>query len=443
MALYRHLALLLTTLVAGLAIVLAAPVQPTILGGHWVETWVSMPQLTEYTNLPPPPFNQSGLVFPNSTLRQTLHMSVGGSQIRLQFSNAFGSVDLPITAVTVALPSNGSSGDSAIDTSTLQTVTFSGNQSIIVPDGSLVVSDPLNFAIAPQSTITVTMYLAEGQASNYITSHPGSRATSYFSFGNYVNAQNMTDPSTQSIAHWYFVSAVQTWAPSSTSVWAIVGDSITDGRGSDTDGNDRWPDLVLRRMQEDPLTANIAVINQAAGGNRILYDGLGPNAQGRIERDVLAQSGVKYAMIFEGVNDIGTADTTAAAQQLVGDRLLLAYQQIITRVHTFGIPIFAATITPFGAPNNTIQPYSDPTREATRQRVNAWIRGGPTGNASLFDAVVDFDAIVRDPANPAQLNPIYNSGDYLHPNVAGYTAIAEAFPLSLFTEFAFGVSSFN
>ncbi|TFK51192.1 SGNH hydrolase [Heliocybe sulcata] len=401
-----------------------------------------MPQLTEYTNLPPPPFNQSNLVFYNSTLRQTLHMSVGGEQIRLEFSNAFGTVDLPITAVTVALPSNGSSGDSAIKTETLQPVTFSGNSSIIVPNGALVVSDPLNFPIAPQSTITVTMYLAQGQASNYITSHPGSRATSYFSFGNYVNAANMTDPSTQNIAHWYFVSGVQTWAPSSTSVWAIVGDSITDGRGSDTDGNDRWPDLVLRRMQQNPLTANIAVINQAAGGNRILYDGLGPNAQGRIERDVLSQSGVRYAMIFEGVNDIGTADTTAAAQQEVGDRLLLAYQQIITRVHTFGIPIFAATITPFGAPNSTIQPYSDPTRELTRQRINTWIRNG-TGSGSLFDAVVDFDAIVRDPSNPAQLNPMYNSGDYLHPNVAGYTAIANVFPLDLFTEFAFGVSSFS
>ena len=191
-------------------------------------------------------------------------------------------------------------------------------------------------------------------------------------------------------------------------------------------------------MQENPFTSNIAVLNQAAGGNRILYDGLGPNALGRIDRDVLAQSGIRYAMIFEGVNDIGTAATDAYSQQVVGDRLIQAFEQIITRIHAFGIPMFAATITPFGAPNSTIQPYANAQREATRQRVNAWIR-----ESGKFDAVVDFDAIVRDPSNVTQLNPAYNSGDYLHPNVAGYTAIANAFPLEIFQEFAFGVNGFQ
>jgi lysophospholipase L1-like esterase len=179
-------------------------------------------------------------------------------------------------------------------------------------------------------------------------------------------------------------------------------------------------------MQNNPSTSNIAVANQAAGGNRVLYDGLGPNALGRIDRDVLAHSGVKYSMIFEGVNDIGTAATDAASQKIVGDRLIAAFKQIITRVHTFDIPIFAATITPFSG-NVTIQPYSDPTREQTRQRVNAWIR-----NSGEFDAVIDFDAILRDPKNPSQLNPIYNSGDYLHPNGAGYQKIADEFPLKVF-----------
>lgn len=198
-----------------------------------------------------------------------------------------------------------------------------------------------------------------------------------------------------------------------------------------------WPDLVLAKMQKSVLTKNIAVLNQAAGGNRILADGLGPNAIGRIDRDVLAQSGVKYAMIFEGVNDIGTADTSVASQQVVGDRLIQAFEQIASRVHTFGIPIFAATITPFSG-NSTIQPYSDPQREATRSRVNTWIR-----TSGVFDAVVDFDKILRDPHNPTQLNPAYNSGDYLHPNGAGYQAVADAFPLSLFTQFALGVNGFD
>ena len=216
-----------------------------------------------------------------------------------------------------------------------------------------------------------------------------------------------------------------------------MGDSITDGRGSDTDGNDRWPDLVLRKMQNDSATQNIAVVNQAAGGNRILYDGLGPNAVGRIDRDVLAQSGVRYAMIFEGVNDIGVADATVANQTYTVDRLIQAYKEIVTRVHTFGMPMFAATITPFGAPSSLIQAYSDPLREQSRQMVNDWIR-----SSGVFDAVVDFDAIVRDPNNHTQLNPLYNSGDYLHPNVAGYQAIADAFPLDIFTQYAGGVDSF-
>lgn len=190
-------------------------------------------------------------------------------------------------------------------------------------------------------------------------------------------------------------------------------------------------------MQKSALTSNIAVLNQAAGGNRILADGLGPNAIGRIDRDVLAHSGVKYAMIFEGVNDIGTADTSAATQQVVGDRVIQAFKQIAARVHALGIPIFAATITPFSG-NSTIQPYSNPQREVTRSRVNDWIR-----TSGVFDAVVDFDKILRDPKNPTQLNPAYDSGDYLHPSPAGYQAIADAFPLSLFTQFSLGVNGFD
>lgn len=236
----------------------------------------------------------------------------------------------------------------------------------------------------------------------------------------------------------FFVSAVEAWSPPASKAFVIVGDSITDGRGSDTNENDRWPDLVLAKMQMNGATKQIAVDNQAAGGNRILADGNGPNAIGRIDRDVLSQSGVRYAMIFEGVNDIGVEPTDPTSQQIIGDRLIQAFEQIITRVHAFGIPLFAATITPFGAPNSTIQPYSDPERERTRLRVNDWIK-----TSGEFDYVIDFDAIVRDPANHTQLNPAYNSGDYLHPNATGYHAIANAFPLQIFSEFADGVSGFE
>ncbi|KAJ7100136.1 SGNH hydrolase [Mycena belliarum] len=407
-----------------------------VAGGQWIDTWTSMPQLTETSNLPPPPFTGlNASVFVNSTIRQTLHMSIGGDELRVRFSNAFGVNDLQITAATVALPVGGVSGASTIDTKTLKTLTFSGSPSFIVPNGALVVSDPIAFPIKAQSTITVTLFLAQGQDGLSITSHPGSRATTWLSLGNLVSAQNITGPSVTSLAHWFFVSAVETFS-TSASAFVIVGDSITDGRESTTDGNNRWPDRVLARMQQNPATAQISVNNQAAGGNRVLADGLGPNALGRIDRDVLAQSGLRFAMIFEGVNDIGVAPAEPAAQAAIGDRLIAALAQIAARVHTAGVPMFAATITPFGAPANvTVQPYSSPVREATRQRVNAWIR-----TSGVFDAVVDFDKVVADPAAPAQLSPEFNSGDFLHPNVAGYQAMADAFPLDVFQKFEGGVS---
>ncbi|ORY15132.1 SGNH hydrolase-type esterase domain-containing protein [Clohesyomyces aquaticus] len=399
-----------------------------------------MPQLTEPANLPPAPFNQTGAVFVNSTIRETLHMSVGASQIRLKFSNAFGLTNLPITAVTVALPANQTAGIHQIDPKTLQTVTFSGSSSISIPNGALAVSDPLNFAIKPQSILTVTIYLASGQTTNSITSHPGSRTTSFFQRGNAVSAPafSITDTATQSAAHWYFVSSVEAWVPPFYGGLNIVGDSITDGRGSDTNKNNRWPDLLLARLQKNPSTSHIGVANLAAGGNRVLIDGLGPNALGRIDRDVLAHPGVKYAMIFEGVNDIGTGDSTTAAQDLVYQGLIQAYRQIATRIHSVGIPLFAATITPFSAPSNsTGQPYSTPERELTRQRVNKFIR-----ESGVFDAVVDFDKMLADPKLPSQLAPDYNSGDYLHPSVKGYQRIADMFPIGIFGQWAGGADEF-
>ncbi|KAI7290631.1 hypothetical protein KC315_g19826 [Hortaea werneckii] len=184
-------------------------------------------------------------------------------------------------------------------------------------------------------------------------------------------------------------------------------------------------------------TKDISVANQAAGANRILRDGNGPNVLARFDRDVIAQSGVKYAMIFEGVNDIGVADNTTYNQTLTGDRIIQAYEQLITRSHAKSIPFFGATITPFEAPNTTIQSYATPERLATRRRVNDWIR-----NSGRFDAVIDFDAVVRDPENPERLAPRYDSGDFLHPNEAGYHAMARAFPLDIFEKYSHGVSQF-
>lgn len=190
--------------------------------------------------------------------------------------------------------------------------------------------------------------------------------------------------------------------------------------------NPSWPDLLLARMQKHKPTSNIAILNQAAGGNRIIQDGLGPNVISRLDRDVLAQSGVRYAMIFEGVNDIGVADSDAATQANIEKKLLAAYQQIVTRVHALGIPVFGATITPFGSSRSSeyVQPYSSAERERTRQRINEFIR-----ESGIFDAVLDFDQVLRDPDAPSQLLEKYDSGDHLHPSVAGYQALADCFPL--------------
>lgn len=339
------------------------------------------------------------------------------------------------------MPLNGSAGTSSIDTSSLAQVTWSGGQTdFTIPNGARAVSDPIAYPVTAQQVLTVNLYLATGQTTNEITGHPGSRTTSYYSPGNVMAAEDVAIvDGTQSSAHWYFLSAVEGYLPTSlgTRALAIVGDSITDGRGSTDNANNRWPDNLLRRLQAVNATTglaapqNIAIINQAAGGNRVLNDGNGPNALGRIDRDVLAHSGVAYAMLFEGVNDIGGAATDTASQQTVGTRLLAAYDQIITMVHAKGLPIFGATITPFGGEGQT---YSDPSREATRQRVNAWIR-----DSGRFDAVVDFDAVVRDPSNHTILNPTYDSGDHLHPNVLGYQAMANSFDLSLFERFKDGV----
>ncbi|KAF3764843.1 SGNH hydrolase [Cryphonectria parasitica EP155] len=405
---------------------------------HWVDIWGSMPQLVEYTNMPPPPFNESGIVFQNASLRQTIFITQSAPTIRLVISNAFGGSDLPISSATLAVPLNGSAGTSAIKPESLAQVTWSGGlTNITIPDGARAISDPIQYPATAQEILTISMYLATGQTTNLITGHPGSRTNSYYSPGNVTALADVaTLNATQTSQHWYFISAVEGYLPTSlgTRAISIIGDSITDGRESDNNENDRWPDNVLRRLQAPNATAvqkNIAVINQAAGGNRVLYDGNGPNALGRVDRDVLAQSGVTYAMVFEGVNDIGTAGTDAASQANVGDRLISAFDQMISMVHAKNIPMFGATITPFGGEG---QAYSDPNREATRQRVNKWIR-----ESGRYDAVVDFDAVIRDPANVSIINPEYDSGDHLHPNELGYTLMAEAFDLSLFDKYQNGV----
>lgn len=394
-----------------------------VAAGQWVNTWTSMPQLTEPGNMPPAPFTQDGLVMADTTLRQTVRVTVGGSNIRLRFSNAFGGAALPITAVSVARPAGGQAGVTAIEPGTAQPVTFNGRASTVIPVGAQMVSDPLSFRVASRTNLAVTVYLAAGQASNNITSHPGSRTSSYLLAGNHVSDNDL--PAATRTDHWYFLSGVEVFSPRGTAGAVMLGDSLTDGRGSTTNGNDRWPDQLLDRLQSSHRTADVAILNQAAGGNRVLNDGLGPNALARFDRDVLATSGVEWLIVFEGVNDIGTAAATPEAQQQVAADLIAAFEQFVVRAHAQGIDVYGATLLPFGGNTG----YDDPagTRETARQTVNNWIRA-----SGKFDAVIDFDKAVRDPATPRQLLPAYDVGDHLHLNPTGYKAMADAIPARLF-----------
>ncbi|KAJ7283244.1 extracellular GDSL-like lipase/acylhydrolase [Mycena rebaudengoi] len=371
--------------------------------GHWIAAWTSMPQLTEPQNLPPAPFNTSGLVFFNTTLRQTIHVTVPSSRIRLRFSNAFGATDLPITSVTIARPTNNAAGISSIDTRTLKTVTFSGSPSFTVPNGALVLSDPIEFDVKAQTELTITMYLRERADRECNNESPRQ---------SHHELDGLWGPDARGEPRWRDNSE-----RGPLTAGAVTRTKTTAGLTSCSPGS-------KQRRRPPPLRSQ----TRLREGTACSLTCWAPTRSGRFDRDVLAQPGITYAMIFEGVNDIGMAEPTPAVQQVIGDGLIAAYKQFIARSHAAGIPIFAATITPFCAPgfNTSLQLYSSEVREATRQRVNAWIR-----KSGEFDGVVDFDAIIRDPAAPSQLRSEFDSGDFLHPNVAGYQAMAAGFPTRL------------
>jgi lysophospholipase L1-like esterase len=391
--------------------------------GHWLHTWAAAPQLAEPDNLPPAPFTRDGLVLAGGTLRQTVRVCIGGPRLRLRLSNAFGDAALGVDAACVALPAGGRAGARAIAPGTSREVTFAGRAAVRIPVGAERISDPVGLAVGSGDNLTVTLHLAAGQPATGVTAHPGSRTTSHLVAGDHVHDADL--PAATAVEHWYFLSGLEVWAVTATAVAVTLGDSLTDGRGSTTDGNDRWPDRLADRLRAHPPSARIAVVNQGIGGNRLLADGLGPHAVGRIGRDVLGISGVAWLLVFEGVNDIGTAQATPAAQKQVAGDLIDGYDRIVRRARAAGVRVYGATITPFGGNEG----YDDPggLREATRCAVNAWIR-----DAGRFDAVLDFDRAVCDPARPDRLRPALDTGDHLHLNPGGYRALADAVPVRLF-----------
>jgi lysophospholipase L1-like esterase len=383
---------------------------------HWVGSWAASQQIPETQNL------LDAELLRDATLRQIVHLSVGGSQLRVRVSNAFGTAPLHLTAVHVARPV--SAAGAAIDATSDMAVMFDGAPDVTIPAGAEYVSDSVTFAASPLSSLAITIHYDEPPKGE--TGHPGSRATSYVTHGDMVSAANMPDAKT--VEHWYQIAGVDVVGAENATAVVTLGDSITDGHGATTNGNDRWPDVLAVRMQTDKSMRRMGVLNHGIGGNRLLLDGLGPNALARFDRDVVAQMAVKYVIVLEGVNDLGTLtrdhDASDEAHKALVQRIEGAYAQMIVRAHAHGIRVIGTTILPYGGSK-----YYHPgaQSEADRAAINAWIR-----ESEHFDAVVDFDQVMRDPAHPSNLLPAYDSGDGLHPSPAGYKAMGDAIPLAMF-----------
>ena len=383
---------------------------------QWVGSWAASQQLVEPGNA------LSADDLRDATLRQVVHLSLGGSEIRLQLSNRFGTAPLHLTAVHIAR-SLSPDTDKTVPGSD-KPVTFSGLPDVTIPPHADYVSDPVSFTVNALSDLAITLHIDVPPEEQ--TGHPGSRTTSYLTHGDLVPAFEL--PGAKTCEHWYFIAGIDVAAPPQASAVVILGDSITDGHGATTNGNDRWTDILAKRLQSQPGTRHFAVLNQGIGGNHLLTDGLGPNALARFDHDVIAQPGVRYVIILEGINDIGmlarNGEVPRAEHDALVHRIIGAYQQMIARAHTHNIKVLGATIMPFAGSNYY---HPGPASEADRQAINEWIR-----TPGHFDAVIDFDRITRDPAHPDRLLPAFDSGDHLHPSPAGYAAMAGSVPLSLF-----------
>jgi len=383
----------------------------------WVAIWAASQQIPEPQNALP------AADLEDATLRQIVHLSLGGATLRVHLSNAFGTEPLHFTSVHIARPL--SAAAAAIDPASDKALTFSGSSDVTIPAGAEYISDPIDYPVAALSNLAVTFHLDAAPARQ--TGHPGSRATSYYVHGDQVAAADL--PAAKKVDHWYQIAGIDVATPQNAAAIVALGDSITDGHGATTNGNDRWTDVLAQRLQASPATRSLSVLNQGIGGNHLLTDGLGPNVLARFDRDVLAQTGVRYLIVFEGVNDLGGLtrehEATPAEHALLVRRILAAYQQVVLRAHAHGITVIGATITPYTGSGYY---HPGPASEADRQAINQWIRA-----AGHFDAVIDFDKTVRDPHQPDRMLPAFDSGDHLHPSPAGYRAMAESIPLSLFT----------
>ena len=403
-------------LVLGALIVTGAGARDTAppRDAHWIATWGSSQMIAEGDNALPA--DRAGAI----TLRQVVRVSAGGERVRIRLSNAFGTRPLAIggahVARSVAPGTPRIEGDARL--------TFSGRSDAVIPAGAEMYSDPVAFPVTAGADLAISLYLPE--AASPQTGHPGSRATSFTLAGNVVTDAALAGATPTT--HWYALADVEVAAAPTAGTIVAIGDSITDGYGVKPERNTRWPDVLAQRLRGTTATRAIGVVNAGIGGNRVLLDGLGPNLLARFDRDVVARSGVRWAIVLEGVNDLGVltreAPATPAQHAAIVAQVTAGFSQVVARAHAHGIKVIGGTVMPFGG--NT---YYHPTaeNEADRQAVNTFIR-----TSGVFDAVIDFDRLMRDPAHPDRLSPAYDSGDHLHPSEAGYKTMGDAVPLSLF-----------
>jgi len=410
--------ILLTALAATLLFPLAALAQV-----HWVGTWgaAPSPQLTTAE------MESQKLVFHDQTVREIVHVSIGGDTVRVRLSNSFGTKSVEIGAAHLAVSESGSAITPASD----RVLTFSGRPHIAIPAGAIVISDPVQLKVAPAANLAISIYFPKEATGGGV--HYSAQQTNYIARGDASAAASLDSPAT--ITSWVFLTGVDVLAPASAASIIAFGDSITDGARSTVDGNHRWPDTLAARLLARRSGPELAVVDMGIGGNRILHEGaaskrpqFGINALARFDQDVLAQPGVRYLLILEGINDIGHAGSSAPASEAVtAEDIIAGLAQMIERAHEKGIKVIGATITPFEGEGNITRGYWTPEKAKIRDAVNSWIRSGKG-----FDNLVDFDKAVRDPGNPNKILPAFDSGDQLHPGDAGYKAMGEAIPLGLF-----------
>jgi lysophospholipase L1-like esterase len=379
----------------------ATPAREGSPAGHWVGTWNASPQAAWH------PIELNG-----QTIRQIVQVSIGGKRIRVRLSNAYGGDSLHIGAARVGLRSTGAS----IVAGSNRILTFNGSEATTIPPGAVAISDPVNLLVPDRGELAVSIYCPGKELA--ATEHSLGLQTSYISpSGNFTGADSM--PTATTAQSYLFLSGIEVDSPKGSRAIVTLGDSITDGLHSTPDANRRWPDRLAERLRSQKGGGKVAVLNAGISGNRLLHDTVGTNATARLDRDVLVQSGARYLIVLAGVNDIGFTGAISA------DELIAGHLQIIDRAHAMGLKVYGGTLTPFQAFLPGL--YYTPEGEAKRQTVNQWIR-----TSKAYDAVIDFDKAIRDPGNPARIRPAFDSGDNLHPNDAGYQAMADAIDLSLF-----------